>query len=52
MDGLVAALEAQPAEVSADGWIALRALVRERASGFDPQRHVHGFHGPDEWYAG
>jgi hypothetical protein len=37
--------------VSADGMIALSALLREAQSAFDPDTQVRGYIGPDEWFA-
>jgi hypothetical protein len=52
VEGILAAVGARSAEVSADGRIALHAFVRECALGFDPAHQVRGFVGPDEWYRG
>jgi hypothetical protein len=49
-DGVLAALAPEPGSLSADARIALRALLRECASGFDPARDACGFVGPDDWY--
>ena len=51
-EGILTAMDAGPSDLSADGRIALHALVRECASAFDPERQVRGFVGPDEWYRG
>lgn len=48
---VVAATGTEPALVSADGAIALAALLREAAQPFDPVTQVRGYIGPDEWYA-
>lgn len=37
--------------VTSDGAAALSALIREAKLPFDPDQHVRGFVGPDEWYA-
>lgn len=37
--------------VSADGLVALTALIREARGPFDPDKDVRGYTGPDEWFA-
>jgi hypothetical protein len=46
-----AALAQLGSDLSADGRIALTALLREARLPFDYRRQVPGFVGPDCWYA-
>ena len=39
-------------KVTGDGAIAMAALIREAQLPFDPDKHVRGYVGLDEWYAG
>jgi hypothetical protein len=47
---LAVAIGIGPDRVSPDGAIALAALIREAQVAFDPDKHVHGHIGPDEWF--
>lgn len=49
-DQVVAALGIDASRVTADGAIALAALLREARLPFDPNTQVRGYIGPDAWY--